>query len=113
MDLDFEVVADPELFSFDAVKYQYFHQLLNNRTVVFNGDVTESIVENVYLPLRDFEQDDSTSPVTLILNSSGGSVSDSFFLAFYIANYKKELNIIVPGYAASMATVILAGGGKN
>ena len=103
MDLDFEVVADPEVFSFDSVKYQYFNQLLNKRTVVFNGDITEAIVESVYLPLKDFEEDDSTAPVTLILNSSGGSVSDSLFLAYYIANYKKELNIIVPGYAAAAA----------
>ena len=113
MDLDFEVVADPEIFGFDAVKYQYFNQLLKNRTVVFNGEVDETIIESVYLPLKDFEEDDSVAPVTLILNSSGGSVSDSLFLAYYIANYKKQLNIIVPGYAASMATVILAGGGKN
>ena len=49
----------------------------------------------------------------MILNSSGGSVSDGFFLAHYISQYSKPLNIIVPGYACSMAAVILAGGGKN
>jgi ATP-dependent Clp protease protease subunit len=65
------------------------------------------------LPLLDFEKDDSTEPVTLILNSSGGSVSDGFFLAHYITQYSKPLNIIVPGYACSMAAVILAAGGKN
>ena len=47
------------------------------------------------------------------MNSCGGSVSDGFFLANYIASYKKKLNIIVTGYAASMAAVILAAGGKN
>lgn len=52
-------------------------------------------------------------PVTLILNSSGGSVSDGFFLAHYISQYSKPLNIMVLGYACSMATVLLAGGGKN
>jgi ATP-dependent Clp protease protease subunit len=52
-------------------------------------------------------------PVTIIMNSSGGSVSDGFFLAHYISQYSKPLNIIVPGYACSMAAVILAGGGKN
>jgi len=57
--------------------------------------------------------DDSSDPVTLILNSMGGTVSDGFFLAHYIANYKKKLNIIVTGCAASMAAVILCGGGKN
>jgi ATP-dependent Clp protease protease subunit len=65
------------------------------------------------LPLRAFEQDESTEPVTLILNSSGGSVSDGFFLAYYISQYSKPLNILVLGYACSMATVLLAAGGKN
>lgn len=100
-------------FEFSPRTYQYFHQLIDNRTILFNADVDESIVESVYLPLKEFEEDDSTKPVTLILNSCGGSVSDGFFLAHYIAQYKKQLKIIVPGYAASMAAVILAGGGNN
>lgn len=100
-------------FEFNPSTYQYFHQLMDKRTIVFNDDVDERVVESVYLPLREFEQDDSNEPVTLILNSSGGSVSDGFFLAHYIAHYSKPLNIIVPGYAASMAAIILAGGGRN
>ena len=113
MDLDFDIGTDPEAVGLDPIKYQYFYQLINKRTIVCNTDVDESLIETVYLPLKNFEEDTSTAPVTLILNSSGGSVVDSFFLAYYIANYKKKLNIIVPGYAASMATVLLAGGGKN
>ena len=97
----------------DPANYQYFNQLINHRTVLFNCEVREDIIERVYIPLRDFEKDDSMEPVTLILNSEGGSISDGFFLAYYIAQYSKPLNIIVPGYACSMATVILAGGGKN
>lgn len=93
--------------------YQYYHQLFDNRTIVFNQEVEENLVEYAYLPLRDFENDDSSKPVTLILNSPGGSVPDGFFFAHYLANYKKPLNIIVTGYAASMAAVILAAGGKN
>lgn len=113
MDFDLEFLDLPEVTGLDPVNYQYFNQLLRNRTVVFNKDIDESIIERVYLPLKDFEEDDSTLPVTLIINSPGGSVSDSFFLAYYLENYKKELNIIVTGCAASMATVILAGGSKN
>lgn len=97
----------------DPVMYQYFYQLLKKRTIVFNTDVDENIVETVYLPLKDFEEDSSTEPITLILNSSGGSVSDGFFLANYLTKYSKPLTIIVAGYAASMAAVILAAGGKN
>lgn len=97
----------------DIVTYQYFNQLENNRTIILNKEIEEDIIESVYLPLRDFEKDDSNAPVTLILNSLGGSVADGFFLAHYIKNYSKPLNIIVLGYAASMAAIILSGGGKN
>lgn len=112
MDLE-ELFNALQTYGFDPVMYQYFNQLLNHRTIVFNCGVEEDIVEKVFIPLRDFEMDDLKEPVTLILNSSGGSVSDGFFLAYYISQYSKPLNIIVPGYACSMATVILASGGKN
>ena len=97
----------------DPVNYQYFKQLLQNRTILLNEEIGENLIENVWLPLRDFERDNSMEPVTLILNSIGGSVSDGFFFAHYLTQYKKPLKIIVPGYAASMAAVILCGGGKN
>ena len=93
--------------------YQYYDQLFNHRTIILNDDISERIVEFVYLPLKAFEEDDSNEPVTLILNSSGGSVSDGFFLAYYLSQYSKPLNIQVLGYACSMATVLLAAGGKN
>lgn len=112
MDLE-ELFSEVEKYGFDPVLYQYFNQLFNHRTIIFNSDVQEDIVEKVFMPLRDFEKDTSMEPVTLIINSSGGSVSDGFFLAHYLKKYSKPLNIIVPGYACSMATVLLAAGGTN
>lgn len=111
-DLDFlSLVQDTA--GLDPVMYQYFNQLFNHRTVIFNKDVTEDIVETIWLPLRDFELDESCAPVTLVINSMGGSVTDGFFLAHYLAHYSKPLNIYITGCAASMAAVILAGCGKN
>ena len=112
MDLE-ELLNIIQKWESDPVMYQYFNQLINHRTIIFNCDVQEDIIEKVYIPLRDFEMDDSTEPVTIIMNSVGGSVADGFFLAYYISQYSKPLNIIIPGYACSMAAVILAGGGKN
>lgn len=97
----------------DISTYQYYHQLFDNRTIIFNDEVSEDIIEKAWLPLREFEEDYSDEPVTLILNSLGGSVSDGFFFANYLTHYKKKLNIIICGYAASMAMVILCAGGKN
>lgn len=113
MAFDFDIQTILEQVGFDVKDYQYFNQLLNNRTILFNTVIDEDIVEKIYLPLKEFEEDSSVEPITLILNSPGGSVADGFFLAHYIAHYKKQLNILVLGYAASMAAVILAAGGKN
>lgn len=111
MDFDFLAVTDQT--GLVPENYQYFNQLLNKRTIVLNAEITENIVELVYLPLKDFEEDNISAPVTLIINSMGGSVSDSYFLAHYISTYKKPLNIIVTGCAASMATILLCGGTHN
>lgn len=113
------MVELPDIFavlsqtSIDPVDYQYFHQLLDNRTIILNREIGEDIIETVYLPLKDFEKDEDIAPVTLMINSVGGSVSDALFLCNVIDNYKKPLNIIVPAYACSMGTIILCAGKNN
>lgn len=108
-----ELVALLDTQSIDPATYQYFTKLLNERTIIFNQEVDEKIVERVVIPLLDFEKDDSMAPVTLIFATIGGSISDGFILCNIIDHYKKPLNIIVLGYAASMGTIILAAGSKN
>ena len=56
MDLDLSTIL--EQGGLNAVDYQYFNQLFNHRTIIFNRDITEDVVEAVYLPLKDFEEDD-------------------------------------------------------
>ena len=111
MDFEFLQLTPPS--GLDPVTYSYFHNLLEKRTIIFNDTIDETIVELLYMPLREFENDNNNEPVTLILNSCGGSVTDGFFMAHYLATYKKKLNIIVLGCAASMAAIILAGCAKN
>lgn len=112
MDLE-ELLALLQPNDLNPITYQYYHQLFEKRTILLNQEITDSIIEMVYLPLKDFEEDDSDEPITIILNSVGGSVSNGFFLAHYLKNFKKKIKIIVTGYAASMAAVILCAGGKN
>ena len=68
--MDENIMEVKEVSSLDPISYQYFDNLFNHRTIVFNQDVDESIVENVSLPLRTFENDDSEEPVSLIINTS-------------------------------------------
>lgn len=102
-----------DLNSLDPITYQYFNQLLNHRTIVFNQGVDENILETVILPLQEFEKDDSDEPVNLIVQSPGGSVLDGLMLCNVIDNYKKKLNIYIYGYAFSMAFIISCSGNKN
>lgn len=99
--------------SLDPIMYQYFKNLIQKRTIILNSEIDENILETVVLPLKEFEEDDINSPVTLILNTPGGSVADGLMLCNIIDNYKKPLEIIVPSYSCSMGTIILCSGNKN
>ena len=68
--LDFPIEAS----TIDIPNYTWFDNYLNNRTIIFNDEICENIVEKVILPLKKFEKDDSNEPITLILSSAGGSV---------------------------------------
>ena len=47
----FEFLALPEKYSsVDIVSYQYFHQLLEKRTIVFNSEISEDIIETFIFP---------------------------------------------------------------
>lgn len=102
-----------DLSSLDPVTYEYFNQRLKHRTIVFNQGVDESILETVILPLQEFEKDDNQDPVTLIIQSPGGSVLDGLTVCNVIDNYKKKLNIYIYGYAFSMAFIISCSGNNN
>ena len=97
----------------DPVMFQYFNHYKNHRTIIFNREVNESIVETVILPLKEYEQDNIQEPVKLIISTPGGSVSDGLILCNVIDCYKKPLEIYIYGYACSMGTIILCAGNKN
>lgn len=111
--LDIDFITDPGASGIDPITWTYFDQLLNHRTIVLNDSIGENIVELVYCQLKRFEKDDSEEPVTLILNTCGGSVFDGLFICNVIDNYTKDLNIYIPGYAFSMGAIIACAGANN
>lgn len=111
---DFDFTKIVQLYSdMDPVMYQYFLNLLKNRTIILNSEIDESFLETVVLPLKQFEADGCQEKVTLILNTAGGSTADGLMICNVIDNYKKPLEIIVPSYSCSMGTIILCAGNKN
>lgn len=94
------------------VEYQYYKGL-KNRQIVFNGDVTEDIVERVMLPLLDMDNDGSGEPITLIVNTDGGSLFDGMPLCDIIDQMKTPTTIVVLSHAYSMGGYILMAGYNN
>jgi len=111
-DLEFLGFAET-VGNLDPINYGYFNNLINRRTIILNAGIDENILETVVMPLKELEEDDSNRPVTLILNTPGGSVTDGLMLLPIIDAYTKPLDIIVPAYACSMGTIILCAGNKN
>ena len=50
-DLEFLDVVK-EYSELDIINYEYFNQRFNHRTILFNQEVDENIIETVYLPLK-------------------------------------------------------------
>ena len=72
MELFLENIAKDAM---DPATYQYFKGL-QDRRIVFNDEVDDRIVESVMLPLLEMDNDGSGKPITIVLNTCGGSLFD-------------------------------------
>lgn len=93
--------------------YQYYLNLIEKRTIILNSIIDSDLTEKVIIPLLNFERDLSQEPVTLLINTPGGYLSDGLVLCDIIDNYTKPLRIVVLGYAYSLGSIILCAGGRN
>jgi ATP-dependent Clp protease protease subunit len=88
-------------------------QLYSNRTIVLSEGIDSDVARRVISELLAHDAADSTKPITIILNSPGGSVSSGFAIYDTMRFIRSELKIVVSGLAASIATVILLGAPKK
>lgn len=91
----------------------WFCRGMEERIINLNGEIYNDIVENVILPLKAMEKEDPTKPVTIYLNTFGGSVLDGLVLCEILDNIKCPVVIEVLGYAFSMGVYILMAGYNN
>lgn len=92
--------------------YDIYSRLLEDR-IIFLGDAIDSAVANtVIAQLLFLEKVDPKKPITMYVNSPGGHVTA--WLAIYdtMQYIKPDVITVCVGLAASMGSVILAGGAK-
>jgi len=93
--------------------YDIYSRLLEDR-VIFLGEAIDSHVANtVIAQLLFLEKQDSKAPITMYINTPGGHVTAGLAIYDTMQYIKPDVITVAIGMAASMGSVILAGGAKG
>jgi ATP-dependent Clp endopeptidase proteolytic subunit ClpP len=94
---------------FDEFAFESYQQLLKDRTILFNGDVKDNIIERIVLPLTTLSQK-SIKPIKLLINSPGGQVPEGQAVVDAIISSRCQIITVAFGQAMSAAfDIYLAG----
>ncbi len=84
-------------------------RLLKTRTVQLFGPVDDKLAARITTELLILEADKPGEPITMLLNSPGGSVTAGFAIYDVMRFVESPIRIVCTGLTASIATVILLG----
>lgn len=85
---------------------------LMKRRIFLKGEINEETANDFLSQMLYLEQE-SKAPVTIYINSPGGSVNAGLVIYDCIQASELEINMVCAGTAASMAAIIFAGGQKE
>ncbi len=95
-------------------KYPFIdRQLLDSRTIIISDTIDAKLAKNMYSRLILLEKDDPRKPVTLIINSQGGSADSGFGIYDMLKFIKPPIITLTAGLCASAAIIILLAGEKE
>ncbi|KAK4939059.1 hypothetical protein LTR28_009455 [Elasticomyces elasticus] len=90
--------------------YDIFSRLLKERIICLNGEVDEATSASVVGQLLFLEADNPTRPISLYINSPGGSVTAGLAIYDTMTYIRSPVSTICIGQAASMGSLLLCGG---
>lgn len=88
-------------------------RLFESRQIQLSGPVDDKLASSVIAQLLALEAADPEAPITMFLNSPGGSVTSGFAIYDTMRFIRPELRIVCSGLTASIATIILLGAAKQ
>jgi ATP-dependent Clp protease protease subunit len=88
-------------------------RLLRRRVVMLSGAVTGEMAQDVMARLLYLEAEDPEAPIEVRINSPGGDVMAGLAILDTMTNLSCPVITTCAGLAASMASVLLAGGGAK
>lgn len=87
-------------------------RLLVDRIIVLEGEITDELATSIVMQLRYLESEDKEKPITLLIQSPGGSISAGYSIIDTIHALKCPVHTVGIGMVASMAVSIFLNG-KN
>lgn len=90
--------------------YDIYSRLLRERIICLHGPVTEDMASLVTAQLLFLESELPDQPLSMYINSPGGLVSAGLAIYDTMQYIKPEVRTMCMGQAASMGSLLLAGG---
>ncbi len=97
----------------EVERYSPTALMFKNRVIIVAGQVNTELALNVIAQIKHLEFADSTAPITLLINSPGGSVIDGMAMFDVIRQCECPIVTIGNGMQASMGSIMLAAGDQR
>ena len=93
--------------------YDIFSLLLKNRIIMLGTPINDQIANLIVAQLLYLAREDSSKPISMYINSPGGSVTAGFAIYDTMQHIRADVCTICLGQAASMGAFLLAGGAEG
>jgi ATP-dependent Clp protease protease subunit len=93
--------------------YDIYSRLLRERIIFLVGPVNEQTANVIVAQLLFLESENPEKDISLYINSPGGSVYDGLAIYDTMQFIKPDVSTLCTGFAASMASILLAAGHKG
>ncbi|KAI1117254.1 Clp protease-domain-containing protein [Nemania sp. NC0429] len=93
--------------------YDIFSKLLQERIVCLNGPIDDTVSASIVAQLLWLESDNPDKPITMYIHSPGGSVTAGLAIYDTMTYIRSPVSTVCLGQAASMGSLLLAGGEKG
>ena len=93
--------------------YDIYSRLLKDRIIMLSGPIEDEMANSIVAQLLFLDAQDSTKDIYLYINSPGGVVTSGIAIYDTMNFIKSDVQTIVIGMAASMASVLVSSGTKG
>tara|TARA_E500000331_G_scaffold327156_1_gene345852 strand:- start:4363 stop:4959 length:597 start_codon:yes stop_codon:yes gene_type:complete len=93
--------------------YDIYSRLLKDRVIFIVGPIDDNVANLIVAQLLFLESEDSSKDIHLYINSPGGIVTAGLSIYDTVQFIKPDVSTICVGQAASMGSLLLAGGSKG